>query len=120
MYSARASDEMALNLQCRTPGTITATIVRSSPGATAPANWPFSLASGAERTDLTGSITTPSSEVWIIEAELPVSAPVLAALRSTGQLSLQDATQTSPVQLNAINAAERGEIERFVLACPPS
>jgi hypothetical protein len=115
MYSARGSDEMALNLQCRTPGTVTALIVRAATEPK-PATWPFTLTSGAEKLELQGAVAA-EGDLFVIEAEMPDSAPVLAALHSSGQLSIEDASHVSAMPLNAINDAERAEIGRFLAAC---
>jgi len=116
MYSARHSDEMAINMQCRTPGLVTATIVRNTGGApTAQDAWPFTLMSGDEIVDLEGKVVRTDSDVLFVEAELPVASPVLATMARTGNASLRDGERT--VEMNAVSDGERRAIGDFVKAC---
>ena len=116
MYSARHSDEMAINMQCRTPGLVTALIVRNPGGAPKPPDaWPFTLMSGEETVDLEGKIAGADGEALYIEAELPTASPVLAAMAQTGNASLRDGERT--VEMHAVGAEERAAIADFVKAC---
>jgi hypothetical protein len=114
MYSARASDEMGLNLQCAAPGAVEASIVRDAPDVV-PATHQFTLQSGVASTALSGAATgEPASEMFV-RASIPVGDPVLAGLRDTGRVSLMDDGVTHV--FDAINDAERQAIRQFFAAC---
>ncbi len=116
MYSARASDEMALNLQCRAPGTVTALIIRQVPGPK-PDAWHFALISGDERMQLTGAIMSVEDDQIVVEAEVPAASPLLSAMAGSGLASIQDARRPEPTPMNAIDYDERKAIADFVSAC---
>ena len=58
------------------------------------------------------------SEFLFIEAELPATAPVLAAMAQSGKASLTDEERTT--EMNAINEDERRAISDFLAACRPA
>jgi hypothetical protein len=114
LYSARASDEMGLNLQCAAPGAIEALIVRNAPDVV-PATHQFTLQSGVASTVLTGAATgEPASEMFV-RANVPAGDPVLVGLRDTGRVSLMDDGVTHV--LDAIDDQERQAIRQFFAAC---
>jgi len=114
MYSARASDEMGLNLQCAAPGAVEALIVRNAPDVV-PATHQFTLQSGAASTVLTGAARgEPASEMFV-RANVPANDPVLAGLRETGRISLMDDGVTHV--FDAIDDEERQAIRQFFTAC---
>jgi hypothetical protein len=114
MYSARASDEMGLNLQCAAPGAVEALIVRNAPDIV-PATHQFTLQSGVASSVLTGAATgEPASEMFV-RASIPASDPVLVGLRDTGHVSLMDDGVTHV--FDAIDDQERQAIRRFFAAC---
>lgn len=108
MYASYGSEGMALNLQCD-GDTVFARLWRGQQHE----SWPFSLQSGAVRADLVGS-GEGESEV-VVTAPLPLSAPVLASFRDSGDLSVIENGQTQV--LDAINDAERAAIAAFFRAC---
>ena len=108
MYASYGSEGMALNLQCEA-GTMYARLWRGERRE----RWPFSLQSGVTRADLAGT-TDGESEV-VVTAAMPVAAPVLAAFRESGDLTLVDHDTT--VIMDAIDNAERQAIADFFAAC---
>jgi hypothetical protein len=108
MYASNGSEGMALNLQCESD-TVHARLWRGEQRA----NWPFSLQSGAIRTDLSGT-GQGESEV-VVTATLPLNSPVLDAFRRSGVISLVEDGRTQV--LDAINEQERQAISSFFQAC---
>lgn len=113
MYSARASDEMGLNLQC-SGDSVQVLIVRNAPDVV-PETWSFSLLSGPHAAELNGETEgEPASEMFV-RAQLALASPVLTNLHDTGAISLRDGGEVRVY--DAINAQERDEIARFFEAC---
>jgi hypothetical protein len=110
MYASYGSEGMALNLQCD-PGTGNAFAILWR-GQVQP-SWPFTLQSGAARTQLTGT-GAGESEI-IVTAPVALSAPALTAFRSSGALTLLEGERT--VVMDAINEQERQAIANFFEAC---
>jgi hypothetical protein len=114
IYSARASDELGLNLQCAAPGAVEALIVRNGPDVV-PATYQFTLQSGTASTVLTGAAQgEPASEMFV-RANVPANDPVLMSLRDTGRISLMDDGVTHV--FDAIDEHERQTIRQFFAAC---
>lgn len=113
MYSARASDEMALNLQC-SGDEVQVLIVRNAPDVV-PQSWSFTLISGPHEAHLVGQTEgEPASEMFV-RSPLALSSPVLTNLRETGAVSLREDDRVRVY--DAINAQERAEISEFFAAC---
>jgi hypothetical protein len=113
MYSARASDKMALNLQC-SEDAVQVLIVRNAPDVV-PRSWSFALISGPHEAELVGQTEgEPASEMFV-RAPLALSSPVLTNLRETGAISLREDDRVRVY--DAINAQERAEISEFFAAC---
>ncbi len=114
MYSARASDEMGLNLQCAAPGAVEVLIVRNAPDVV-PATHQFTLQSGSASTVLTGAASgEPASEMFV-RASVPGNDAVLTSLRDSGRISLMDGGVTHV--FDAIDDQERQAIRQFFAAC---
>lgn len=114
LYSARASDEMGLNLQCAAPGAIEALIVRNAPDVV-PATHQFTLQSGMASTVLTGAASGEPASEMVVRASVPATDPVLVSLRDTGRVSLMDDGVTHV--FDAIDNRERQAIRQFFAAC---
>jgi hypothetical protein len=108
MYASYGSEGMALNLQCDRE-TMYARLWRGERRE----RWPFSLQSGAARADLAGT-SDGDSEV-VVTASMPVTAPVLTAIRESGDLTLVD-HDTTLIMDAAVNS-ERQAIDDFFAAC---
>jgi hypothetical protein len=114
IYSARASDELGLNLQCASPGAMEALIVRNGPDVM-PATYQFTLQSGTASTVLTGAATGEPASEMIVRAPVLASNPALVSLRDTGRVSLMDDGVTHV--FDAIDDQERLAIQQFFAAC---
>jgi len=114
MYSARGSDEMGINIQCRDPGKLVVTIVRQQPGDK-PNDWPFTLVSGSTRQELAGIVQRKEDDELFIEASSPTGLGIYAVLKADGQLTLQDSQGDH--EMNAINDDERRAIANFFETC---
>lgn len=114
IYSARGSDELGINLQCRQRGLITVLILRNDPRT--PRSWPFALVSGPERQSLVGAVVRAEDSLLFIEATTAATAPIYQQMRRTGMLTVSDQTHTR--EYNAINVTERRAIADFFPACP--
>jgi hypothetical protein len=114
IYSARSSDELGINFQCRQRGLITVLILRSDPRG--PKTWPFALVSGPEKQSLKGSVVRSEDSLLFIEATTSATAPIYQQLRRTGMLTVTDETHAR--EYNAIDTTERKAIADFFAACP--
>lgn len=114
IYSARASDELGLNLQCAGPGAVEALIVRNGPDVV-PATYQFTLQSGTASTVLTGATQGEAASEMFVRASIPATDPVLVNLRDTGRVSLMDVGRTHV--FDAIDEHERQVIRQFFAAC---
>lgn len=115
MYGARASDEMAVNLQCeRGSRQVDILVIRMENESRRGGRWPFLLVSGDERSTLDG-VVEGDSELHV-SARLSLDAPVLTAFLASQNLAVGDPGQTL-TEANAINAQERAAIAAFFEAC---
>jgi hypothetical protein len=114
MYSARASDAMSINLQCREADRLLVTIVRQGAGDKA-GEWPFTLISGQTRQALSGIIQRAEDGQAFIEAVSRPDLDIFKALRTSGRLTLEDSQGDH--EMNAINDVERRAINDFFDTC---
>lgn len=113
MYSARESDQMGLNLQC-SDTEIILTIVRYGPEEI-PRTWPFDLKSGDARLTVMGEPEGEPGGDLIVRAREGRGAPLFAAFRQSGELSLFDEGREN--FYDAIDDTERAAIAQFFAAC---
>jgi hypothetical protein len=114
MYSARGSDEMSINIQCRDPVKLVVTIVRQQPGDK-PREWPFTLVSGSTRQDFAGVVQRNEDDQLFIEAASTSGLDIYETLKASGQLTLHDSQGDH--EMNAINEDERRAIGAFFDTC---
>lgn len=116
MYSARASDELGINVQCDSERVAHVLFVRyTPPPQEALETWPFTLASGDVRAELAGAVERGGSDEITINGAIGLDTPLMRAFRQSGRLSLEEGGRT--LEMNAINGDERAAIERFFTAC---
>lgn len=113
MYSARASDEVALNLQCRRAGWVTLLTFRSSGAGASP--WPVTFFSGETRQSFAFARDAWSDGFYPIVAEAPVNSPLFRALAPSGRLRMEHEGRV--LHLDAVTPEERAAIARFFAAC---
>jgi hypothetical protein len=114
MYSARVSDAMSINLQCREADKLLVTIVRQGAGDKA-GEWPFTLISGQVRQALSGIVQRAEDGQAFIEAVSRPDLDIFKALRTNGRLTLDDSQGDH--EMNAINEVERRAINDFFDTC---
>jgi hypothetical protein len=115
IYSARASDELAVNFQCD-PGSdaVRVLVIRTGPPDRPPGPWRFALTSGGKTTTLEGEVE--GSEELYVTGRARLSAPAIAAFRASHKLSVGDPGQPF-TEANAVGDAERAAIDQFFQAC---
>jgi hypothetical protein len=115
IYSARASDELAVNFQCDPgSGEVRVLVIRTGPPDRPPGPWRFALRSGGRTTTLEGEVE--GSEELYVTGRASLEAPAIAAFRASHRLAVGDPGQPF-TEANAVGDAERTAIDQFFQAC---